>query len=155
MPRAIFPRMAATLLIATASLSALTAESLSPAAAVDTRQAGFKKMGAALKALNDQMKAATADAAVLARAAAAIAAGADALEDWFPAGSGAESGDETDALPNIWTERPRFDGLAVKLVAESKRLEEVVAAGDLAAIGSQVKTVGTACSACHRSFRAD
>jgi cytochrome c556 len=127
----------------------------SAAAVIETRQAGFKKMGAALKALGDQVKLAAPDPAVLARAAAAIAAGAEAQREWFPTGSGPESGGETDALPGIWTDRARFDDLALKLAAESKGLVERVAGGDSAAIAAQVKAVGAACSACHKSFRAD
>ena len=157
------PRRRTCALVATLALVAAVAPvagqgvpaGSSAAAVIETRQAGFKKMGAALKALGDQVKLATPDTAVLARAAAAIAAGAEAQRDWFPAGSGPGSGSETDALPGIWTDRARFDDLALKLAAESKSLVERVGSSDAAAIAAQVKTVGAACSACHKSFRAD
>lgn len=150
------PRRFALLLFVLPCVPMLDAsEPAAPSASIETRQAGFKKMGAALKALNDQMKAASPDPAVLARASAAISAGADAQKDWFPSGSGPESGIETDALPNIWTDRTRFDALTAKLVEEARLLGERVNAGDTAALAAQVKAVGAACSSCHRSFRAD
>jgi cytochrome c556 len=124
---------------------------LSAAAAVEARQSGFKKMGAALKAINEQLKMESSDPATLSAPAQALLAHAQNIPHWFPAGSGAG----TDALPNIWTDRAKFDALANELVAELKSLSATIAANDMAAVRAQAKRTAGACSACHRSFRAD
>lgn len=135
--------------------SAIASEPLQPQAAVETRQAAFKKMGAALKTLTDQLKGTTPESAKLAASARAIAAGAQELPLWFPAGSGPDAGMETDALPNIWTDRTRFDALSQDLIADARALLAATDSGDLDAVRAQVKRVGATCSTCHRSFRAD
>jgi cytochrome c556 len=136
--------------IASGDDAASTSE-LSAAAAVEARQAGFKKMGAALKAITEQLKTGSPDPSTLAAPAQALVGFAEKVPHWFPAGSGAE----TDALPNIWTDRARFDALAKDLLAEVKNLSATLAANDLAAMKEQAKRTGAACSACHRSYRAD
>jgi cytochrome c556 len=134
-----------------ASGDAASTPDLSAAAAVEARQSGFKKMGAALEAINEQLKTEAPDPSTLNAATQAILALADKVPHWSPAGSGAE----TDALPDIWTERARFDALAADLLSEAKSLSATVAANDMAAVRAQAKRAGAACSACHRSFRAD
>jgi cytochrome c556 len=124
-----------------------------PQATIETRQAGFKKMGAAMKLIVTQLKSDAPDSAQIATATQVIRSGAEAALHWFPAGSGPEAGSDTDALPYIWQERAKFDALANRLAAESKTLAS--SATDLAALRSQVKVVGEVCSSCHRSFRAD
>ena len=71
----------------------------SPEAVIEARQQGFKKMGAAMKALTGQLKSDAPDHAQMAAAVQTLSAGADAQLHWFPAGSGPESGLDTDALP--------------------------------------------------------
>jgi cytochrome c556 len=151
--RAHLPISLAILMCAWSVASGDTASTQEPSAgaAVEARQSGFKKMGAALKALNEQLKTGAPDPSTLNAATQAILAFAEKVPHWFPAGSGAE----TDALPNIWTERARFDALAADLLAEAKSLTATVAANDLDAARAQAKRTGAACSACHRSFRAD
>src|SRR3954471_17988189 len=69
---------------------------------VQTRQSGFKKMGAAMKVITEQLKSDTPDLPKISAAAQAIGTGAREQPSWFPTGSGPESGVETDALPHIW-----------------------------------------------------
>ncbi|MEJ0034701.1 MAG: cytochrome c [Gammaproteobacteria bacterium] len=127
----------------------------SPQATIETRQAGFKRMGAAMKAIVAQLKTDAPDNTQIATAAQAIRTGSESVPHWFPAGSGAEAGSETDALPYIWQERAKFDSLATRLVAESKTLATAASGGDVVAVKSQVKVVAEVCASCHRSFRAD
>jgi len=108
-----------------------------------------------MKTIVDQLKTDAPDQAKMAEAAQTISAGAPQVSQWFPAGSGAEAGVDTDALPPIWTDRAKFDSLANRLVAESKSLSATLSGTDLAAAKVQVKAVADACSTCHRSFRAD
>ena len=130
-------------------------DAASPQAVIETRQASLKKMGAAMKAIVEQLKSEAPDNARMAAAVQVISTGAEALPRWFPAGSGAEAGIETDALPYIWKDRAKFESLANRLVPETKNLAAALSGKDLTAIRAQVKVVGEICSSCHHSFRAD
>ena len=128
---------------------------LSPQGAITVRQAGFKKMGAAMKALNEQLKSGAPAKGPVAAYAQTIAATAREQGRLFPAGSGPTAGIKTDALANIWTDRATFDAQMTKLVAESGKLAAVTSGGDMDAIRVQAKATGAVCAACHRQFRAD
>ena len=150
----------ATLAMAVAALTMAGSGSaapapLSPQAAITVRQAGFKKMGAAMKALNEQLKSGTPAKGPVAAYAQTIAATAHEQGRLFPAGSGPTAGSKTDALANIWTDRATFDALMTKLVAESGKLAAVTSGNDMDAIRAQAKATGAICAACHRQFRAD
>lgn len=126
----------------------------SAAATIGARQANFKKMGAAMKAVKDEV-AGGGDKAKMVAAARTLAAMARAQGPLFPAGTGPGAGVKTDALPAIWAQRAAFDASARKLVADADRLVAAAASGNTAAVGAQFKVVGATCSACHRQFRAD
>jgi cytochrome c556 len=145
----------AAFLAVTGTLAAAPAAAPSPQAAIAARQAGYKKMGAAMKALNDQLKSSTPAKDVMVGAARTIALTAREQGKLFPAGSGPQSGLKTDALPGIWADRANFGGQMARLVAESGKLLTVANGGDAAAIRAQVKATGATCSSCHRQFRAD
>lgn len=88
-----------------------------------------------------------------------FAASALALAHWepqfvqmFPPGT--EHGDNTKALPAIWSDRAGFEKAADKLTTEATKLAGIAKAGDQAAFAPQVKAVGDACTACHKQFRA-
>jgi cytochrome c556 len=127
----------------------------SPQAAIATRQAGYKKMGAAMKALGDQLKSDAPAKNVIIASAQTLASTARDQGKYFPAGSGPASGIHTDALPNIWTDRPTFDKQMSAMIAETGKLLTVANGGDVAAIRAQAKATGATCGACHRQFRAD
>ena len=127
----------------------------SPQNIVATRQAGFKKMGAAMKALNEQLKSSTPAKNVIVAAAQTIAPTAREQAKLFPAGSGPAAGIKTDALPNIWTDRGTFDAQMNKLLVETAKLAAVTNGGDMDAIRAQAKVTGGVCASCHRQFRAD
>lgn len=147
--------IAMSLLAIAGSVAAAPAVAPSPKAAIATRQAGYKKMGAAMKALNDQLKADAPAKAALVAAAQTLAMTAREQPRLFPAGSGPAAGVATDALPNIWTERPAFDAQMSRLIAESGKLLATANAGNIDAIRVQAKATGGTCAACHRQFRAD
>ena len=145
----------AAALTMTGTLAAAPAAAPSPQAAVAARQAGYKKMGAAMKALNDQLKSDAPAKPAMVAAARTIALTAREQSKLFPAGSGPASGLKTDALPAIWTDRATFDGQMARLVTESGKLLAAANGGNATAIRAQVKATGATCSACHRQFRAD
>jgi cytochrome c556 len=134
---------------------ALADEQVSAQAAIDARRAGFKKMGAATKALSEQLKNDAPEPSKVAAASQAILMVASEVPHWFPPGTDNASGLDTDALPYIWKDRSKFDALASQLVAESRSLAASATAGDLTTVRSQTKTVESVCKSCHSSFRAD
>jgi len=85
------------------------------AKAVATRQANFKQLGGAFKAINDQLKAGAPDMAVIKASAQKMKDLAAQEATWFPAGSGPEAGVKTGAKPEIWSDAAGF-AAAVKLL---------------------------------------
>jgi cytochrome c556 len=69
----------------------------------------------------------------------------------FPKGS--ETGHGTKALPAIWTDFAGFTKVAEDFAVASDKLAELAKAGDAAALPAQIKVVGDACGACHRTYR--
>lgn len=60
----------------------------------------------------------------------------------------------TRALPEIWSQRAKFDELAQRLQTETAKLGEVARKKDEAGVKQQYAAVGKVCGACHESFRA-
>jgi cytochrome c556 len=69
----------------------------------------------------------------------------------FPPGS--DKGD-TKALPAVWTDPAGFHKAAEDFVAAASKLSELAKAGDADGVAAQIKPVGDACGACHRTYRA-
>jgi cytochrome c556 len=136
-------------------LPATAADELPAAEAVQARRAGFKKMGGAMRFINDQLKGESPDLARMSAAAADLVRLSPEVARWFPAGSGADEGFDTDALDYVWKQRAKFDELTARLVTGSKALADALAGGDMTSVRTQVRTVGENCGACHKSFRAD
>ena len=124
-------------------------------AAILARQAGFKKMGGAMKALNAQIKSGAADKAAMAAAAATILETARGQGSLFPPDSGASAGIKTDALPAIWADKAKFDGDMTAMVGEAGKLVATVHGGSADAIAAQTKALGDTCKSCHQQFRQD
>jgi cytochrome c556 len=148
-------------LLALAALSFVMATAIANAAAPDaksailTRQEGFKKMGAAMKALKAQESSDTPSKPAMAAAAATILDTARGQAQLFPAGSDASAGIKTDALPAIWTDKAKFNSDMAALVSEAGKLTAAVNGGNKDAIIAQTKAVGGTCAACHKQFRQD
>ncbi len=84
---------------------------------------------------------------------------ADALARWirqfplqFPPGS--DTGHDTKALPAVWSDPAGFHKAADDLADAADKLARLAKAGDADGVASQVKVVGDACGACHRTYRA-
>ncbi len=150
--RGLMITLAALVVLAGASPAA----SESPAArAVDARQAGFKQIGAAFKAVNDELRAGKPDMAALAAAAARLESHAAQLPTWFPRGSGPESGAKTKARATVWADAAGFADAAANLKAQASRLNALTRDGDLGAVRKQAAQVGAACKTCHTAYRAE
>ncbi|WP_333586779.1 c-type cytochrome [Phenylobacterium sp.] len=121
--------------------------------AVESRQAGFKQIGAAFKTVNDQLRGNNPDWSRLTPAAERLGAHAQQLPTWFPKGSGAEAGVKTAARPEIWTDAAGFADAASRLARETEALKVAVAAKDVEAARRGARATGQACAACHDQYR--
>lgn len=117
-----------------------------------TRHDNYEDMGKNFKVVNDNNKSATPDMAAVNAAAVKIKGYADQMGSWFPAGTGPESGVETEAKAEIWTDRATFDAALAKLKEEAGKL---VAVTDAAGLKAQFPATGGACKGCHDKFRAE
>jgi len=62
--------------------------------------------------------------------------------------------EKSRALPEIWSQKAKFDELAQRLQTETQKLGEVARKKDEAGVKTQYAAVGKVCGACHEGFRA-
>ena len=122
--------------------------------AVLARQAHYKDLGKAFGGLNGELRKDAPDKAALAAGGAAVNTLAQALPSWFPKGSGPEAGVKTAAKAEIWTDAEGFAAAVTKLQAETAKLSDAAAGGDLEALKTEARTTGGACKSCHDKYRA-
>jgi len=86
-----------------------------------------------------------------------FAADAQWFVDWgkqipamFPPGS--ETGHDTKAKPNIWTDKPGFDRFAADMAAAAQKLVVAANADDKAGFGDAFHDLGKACGGCHKAY---
>jgi cytochrome c556 len=68
----------------------------------------------------------------------------------FPPGS--ETGHDTKAKPNIWTDKPGFDKFAADMVTAAEALAPAANANDKAAFATNFQALGKACGGCHKAY---
>lgn len=117
------------------------------------RQAGYKQMGGAFKAIADETKKDAPDMALILKSATTVNTISKKIPHWFPKGSGPESGVKTKALPEIWTDWKTFAAADKNLQAQSAKLMTLAKAGDVAGVKGQFGATGGACKSCHDKFR--
>ncbi len=122
---------------------------------VQERQEGFETMGRAFKAMRAMQKDGATDNPRFVDAAEAIAERSKLIAGWFPAGTGIDDGADTDALNYIWKNAEKFARLTANIETETDALVAAAKSGDAEAIASAIDSTKDACSACHKSFRAD
>ncbi|MEO7247597.1 MAG: cytochrome c, partial [Novosphingobium sp.] len=114
--------------------ASVVAGAASPANTIAARQANFKVMGKSFKAIMDQMKAPTADFAVIKNSADNLAKAATKVHGFFPKGTGPEAGVKTHALPAIWEKPAEFKLALGKLVDGTKAMQKAAKTNDIAAV---------------------
>jgi cytochrome c556 len=62
-------------------------------------------------------------------------------------------GEKSRALPEIWSQKAKFDELSQRLQSETAKLGELARAKDEAGVKQQYAAVGKVCGSCHDSFR--
>jgi cytochrome c556 len=118
---------------------------------IKTRQAGQDLLLGDFSGIQ-QVIALKGDVKKLDKPAAALARWMEQFTSLFPPGS--DKGDNTKALPAVWSDRAGFQKAADNFVVEAKKLAELAKAGDAEALAAQAKAVGKACGACHHDYRA-
>jgi cytochrome c556 len=118
---------------------------------IETRQAGQDLLSGTFAGIR-AVVAAKGDVKTLENPAKYMARWIRQFPTQFPKGS--DQGNNTKALPAVWTDMAGFRKAANDMADASDKLAELAKAGDAAAVADQVKVVGDTCGACHRTFRA-
>jgi len=123
-------------------------------AQIKPRQDKLRDMGGALKAINDEIKKGKLDwDNTILPNTQTIKERSGYLLNWFPKGSGPESGVKTYALPAIWQKNDDFVKLGKAAQAEALKLDLVAQTKNGDALKAQVLATGKACKACHDNYR--
>lgn len=138
---------AAALLVA-GSVASLAA---TPDEIIATRQANQKRVGELVTAMKKSVEGG-ATAASQVEASTELADRAQRLKAYFPVGT--ETGGNTKAKPEIWSDREGFDKVNDIYVAEFNKLLVTAKSGDTQAFNAQFAVAGNTCGACHRTYRA-
>ena len=123
------------------------------AATIQARQANYKQMAVALRAIGEQLRSGSPDLAQIRPRAALLANRATQLLRWFPRGTGPETGVRTRAKAEIWSNHQGFLHSGATFLVAARELNAAAAAGDLARIRAALPAVQRACSGCHDNFR--
>lgn len=136
-----------------ASGTVVSAIAATPAETVAARQANFKQLGRAMKAIGEELKKPAPDLGVIRASAQSLNQAAGHVGHGFPRGSGPESGVKTEALAAIWQRPADFQGATRNLVTKAGDLRAAATSGDLNRIRTAFPAVGGACKGCHDNFR--
>ena len=73
---------------------------------------------------------------------------------WVGFGPGTETGGNTKAKPEIWTEQAKFKENSDKLIAESTKLAAAAKTGSLDTLKTAFAATADTCKTCHDAYRA-
>ena len=141
----------ATLILPGQAVSQTATPALTPLQIIAVRQAGMSLTGG----VTDAMKAGIASGAelkVFAEGAEGLVKYGKAYGALFP--DGTQTGLDTKAKPEIWTDRAGFEKANLNMVAAAEKLEDTVKSGDKAAFATAFQGLGQTCGACHRAYKA-
>jgi cytochrome c556 len=117
---------------------------------IAAREAGFFLMGGVFGSLKPVVESGQ-DVKPYAGSAEAIAEWAAVIPTLFPPGT--QTGNDTAAKPEIWTDRAGFEKAAANLKAAAIKLAELAKANDKAGFASQFEATAKACGDCHKAYR--
>lgn len=123
---------------------------------IETRQNNYRDLGGALKSIDDQLRRGKIVKTLAVRYAEQLKELADLqhAQEWFPAGTGPDSGIETEAKQEIWTRPEEFNKFRHALPAAAAKLDQlIVSDASIDAIKAQHKAVGKVCAGCHKIYR--
>ena len=123
-------------------------------AAIDSRRALMKEIGAQMKAIYAVVDAKSGDMSDVAQRALAIQADAAKIPTLFPtASSSSDLPDKTHAKAAIWQNMDQFKSSAENLGVQAGRLAEAAKGGDITVVSAEFENTGKACGTCHTNFR--
>lgn len=131
------------------------ANGMTVAEQIKARQEGYKSIGGAFKTIREEIKKDEMDMAALETAAATLSDKAGAMENWFPEGTGPDSGVKTEALATIWEDPDGFEGAIGRFKAATAEFETAVKVADLETVRGAPALLGGACKNCHDNYRLD
>jgi len=117
---------------------------------IETRQAGQDLLAGDFAGIRGVV-AAKGDIKTLEVPSKAMGRWARQIPTLFPKGS--ETGHNTKALATIWSDPAGFQKIAIELADASDKMAELAKAGDADGLAAQIKVVGAACGACHKTYR--
>jgi len=130
-----------------------TGAKVSAADTIKEREANFKEIGKANKAIKGELDGSSPDFAAIATNATTILEDAQKIPVLFPAGTGPDSGEKTEALAAIWEKPDAFKAASDKLITAATALRSAAEAKDAAAAKAALGEVGMSCKGCHDDFR--
>ena len=128
-------------------------QAASAAEVVKARQKGLKALGAAFKTIRDELKGDSPDAAKIRGASVDITQAAGAIDKWFPAGTGPDSGVKTDAKSEVWTDPAGFATAREAFVREANKWAQLGNSTDASAWKEGTASLGQSCKGCHDKYR--
>ena len=143
--------LALALALGTSSLAYSQSATMKPDDIIAARQAGYDLMAGTLIGMKAAMDAGQ-DVKPLVDSSKAIASWGRAIPALFP--DGTQTGHNTKARPEIWSDRAGFDKASASLVAAADKLSQLAEANDKAGFATQYAALTQTCGACHRSYRA-
>jgi cytochrome c556 len=117
------------------------------------RQSNYRDIGGAYREINEELKKNAPMKFLLDQYAAQMLDLANDQENWFPKGTGPDSGADTNAKAEIWADPADFKKFSAELKVEAKKLAEIAGGGDKAAIGTQLKATSVSCQGCHAKYK--
>ena len=121
---------------------------------VKARQANFKQISRANKAINDELKKSAPSIVVLRANAAALEKASLKVTQNLPKGSFVGSTVKTEARSEILQKPAIYKSKAAEFQKAAKALRLAAAAGKLPQIKTAAAAMGPTCKGCHESFRA-
>ena len=118
---------------------------------IETRQVAFALLSGDFGGINAVI-ALKGDVKTLESRARAMARYAAIIPSLFPPGTAA--GNNTKALPEVFSDAAGFQKAAMAMGAAATKLADSAKAGDADMVAADAKAVGAACGACHNSYRA-
>jgi cytochrome c556 len=118
---------------------------------IAVRQAGMSLTGGDFAFIRSTV-AAKGDVKALEAPAKAIIKWAAVIPSVFPKGT--ETGNDTKALPEVWSDNAGFQKIAAALGEAATKLSIAAKAGDADEVAADAKLVGDQCGACHKTYRA-
>jgi cytochrome c556 len=132
-------------------IAAHTVSAATPDEIIAARQANQKRVDELVKQVDTALKS-NASASALVDQLTEIDQRAHLLKGYFP--DGTQTGGNTKARPEIWTNRAGFDVIADRYAADFDKALTLARAGDTAGLTAQWAQATSNCGACHRDFRA-